>query len=68
MSWTILVCPNCELHQLPPGTYRARCPGCDTYFSREDERPDETTKYPQWWERNKHRYPTPGKRVKVERV
>lgn len=64
--WTVLVCPRCETEVMPPGNFRTICATCETYYSIEDERPDDRDKYPDHWERRqKHRYPVPGKRVEV---
>lgn len=63
-TFTVVVCPTCERHQLRPGAVRGRCPVCDTFFSLDDERPDRHHS-PDWWERNRRRYPTPGKQLTV---
>lgn len=66
MIFEITVCPRCEAETLPAGSFRARCPSCNCYFSKDDERPEDRGDYPRNWARvYQHRYPTPGKRVKV---
>lgn len=52
--WTVYVCPNCREHELQRGAYRGRCPGCNTYFSVDDERPEPMTK----WDRGRHPQPS----------
>lgn len=68
-TWTITVCPHCEEYTLPAGAFRARCPGCHTYFSRDDERPEDRDRYPEHWEKRvRWLYPTPGTKIKVRRA
>lgn len=61
MKLYVYLCPSCEREQLPPGCRRTQCAECGTYYSREDERPDENERSGWWWERNKNRYPRPAK-------
>jgi len=65
MIFEITVCPRCEAETLPAGSFRARCPGCNCYFSKDDERPEDRSEWPNEWARVECRYPTPGKRVMV---
>lgn len=62
MTWTIMVCPKCEVEVMPPGHFRTRCKHCGTLYAVEDEMPDDVL------DRERHRYSVQGKRVKVVRV
>lgn len=63
-TWQIVVCPECRVTVLPPGAFRTRCE-CGCFFAREDERPDDRERTPEWWSRNGWKYAKPGLTITV---
>ncbi len=64
-TFEIIVCPNCQQYELPSGCFRNRCPGCNTYFSRDDKRPEYHQRDSKHWKRIQQRFPKPGLRIEV---